>query len=44
MNDKKVVMVSDMIFERTAEPAYYRLQGNKEFCLLEKKSIIKGVE
>ena len=28
----------------TAEPAYSRLQGNEECCLLKEKSIIAGVE
>ena len=31
---------------RTTQPAYYRLQGNRDFCLLEvyQKSIRKGVK
>ena len=28
----------------TAEPAYNRTQGKKEVCVLEEKSITRGVE
>ena len=34
----------EMNSDHTAEPAYMRLQGNKDFCLLWKKSSTKGVE
>ncbi len=30
--------------EYTAEPAYGRLQGNKEYCLLKEKSTITGID
>ena len=33
-----------IIYLTTAEPAYNRLQGNKDFCQLNKKSITRGVE
>ena len=31
-------------FTYTAEPAYNWLQGNKDFCQLDKKSVTRGVE
>ena len=36
--------ISKILVESTAEPAYNRLQGNNDFCLLEEKSVITGVE
>ena len=46
-----VLFISDLgeIYHRgkeqhTAEPAYSRHQGNKEYCLLKEKSTITGIE
>ena len=38
------VNVNVILNVNTAEPAYNRLQGNREYCLLMKKSTITGIE
>ena len=41
---EKAALLMIMIIRCTAEPAYSRLQGSKEFCLLKEKSTIAGIE
>ena len=41
---KRIIQKQDGQFYHTAEPAYNRLQGNKDVCLLEEKSITRGIE
>ncbi len=46
-----VIKVTELIlkatgrgYQNTAEPAYSRLQGSEEFCLLKEKSTTTGIE
>ena len=43
-SQKRSMVCGSLCLISTVEPAYNRFQGNKDWCQLDKKSIIRGVE